>query len=317
MSRTINNCYNSQKGVQMKILVLENDPKEFELIQLALNGNRNTLIPLVSSEYAWQYIQSGEAHFLIANWDTSDLSNTQFIPRARALKLAIPLYIVLTTRKNLDDTLTLSGADDTIQMPFKATDLKNRIAMAERIISLSSSLAMARTQLESQPLFDNLTGFMNRAAFSKQSTGELERARRASMPLSFIAMEIDDLELINNSFGVEVGDEVLRVLSQSIREKSRPYDCIGRWIGGKFVIMLSGVIGVDAEKVAERIIAGVRGTKIEVGNEAPLGIKISAGIVSMARVGTATEIDPLIQQALQLVSRAKEAGDDQVLMVYV
>jgi diguanylate cyclase (GGDEF)-like protein len=301
----------------MKILVLENDPKEFALIQQALNGNRNTLIPLDSSEHAWQYIQSGESYFLIANWDTSDLSAAKFIPHARALQLPVPLYIVLTTKKNSDDILAISSADDAIQIPFKASDLKNRVAMAERIISLSQSLAMARSQLESQPLFDSLTGFMNRAAFSKQSTGELERARRASMPLSLIAMDIDALEMINNSFGVEVGDEVLRVLSQSIREKSRPYDCIGRWMGGKFIIMLSGVIGVDAEKVATRIIAGVRGTRIEVKNETPLDIKISAGVVSIARVGASTEIDPLIQQALQVVSRAKEVGDDQVLMVYM
>jgi diguanylate cyclase (GGDEF)-like protein len=301
----------------MKILVLENDPKEFALIQQALNGNRNTSIPLDSSEHAWQHIQSGESYFLIANWDTSDLSAAKFIPRARALQFQVPLYIVLSTKKNPDDVLTISGADDVIQIPFKASDLKNRVAMAERIISLSSNLAMAHSQLESQPLFDSLTGFMNRAAFSKQSTGELERARRASMPLSLIAMDVDALEMINNSFGVEVGDEVLRVLSQSIREKSRPYDCIGRWMGGEFIILLSGVIGVDAEKVATRIIAGVRGARIEVKNKMPLDIKISAGVVSIARVGASTEIDPLIQQALQVVSRAKEAGDDQVLMVYM
>jgi diguanylate cyclase (GGDEF)-like protein len=171
--------------------------------------------------------------------------------------------------------------------------------------------------LENQALFDHLTGFMNRVAFLKQSTGELERARRASMPLSLIAMDIDDFQSINDSFGVDVGDEVLRALSQTIREKSRPYDCIGRWMGCKFVIMLYGVIGADAEKVAERIIAGVRGIKIELGNEAPLGIKINVGIASMSRINTSAEIEPLIQQALQAVSRAKEAGDDQVLMVYM
>src|SRR6266540_6155426 len=101
----------------MKILVLENDPKELALIQQALNGNRNNLIPVVSSEHVWQYVQSGESHFLIANWDTSDLNSTQFIPRARAMKLPVPLYIVLTTLKNSEDTLSLSGADDTIQKP--------------------------------------------------------------------------------------------------------------------------------------------------------------------------------------------------------
>ena len=83
------------------------------------------------------------------------------------------------------------------------------------------------------------------------------------------------------------------------------------------MIMLSGVIGVDAEKVAERIIAGMCGTRIEVQNGTLLEVKISAGIVSIARVGPSTEIDPLIQQALQAVSRAKESESGQVLMVYV
>jgi diguanylate cyclase (GGDEF)-like protein len=301
----------------MKILVLENDPKEFALIQQALNGNQNTLIPLSSSEHIWQYVQSGEAHFLVANWDTSDLRNTQFVQRVRAMTPPMPLYVVLTTAKESDQAIALFSPDDIIHRPFAAADLKNRLAMAERIISLSSNLASARDQLESQTMFDSLTGFMNRAAFLKQSTGELERARRATASLSLIAMDIDNLEIINNSFGVEVGDEVLRVLSQSIREKSRPYDCIGRWVGGKFVIMLSGVIGADAERIAERIIAGVRGIQIELQNQAPLDIKISAGIATVSRVSTSTEIDPIIQQALQVVMRAKEMGGDQVLMVYM
>lgn len=301
----------------MKILVLENDPKELSLIQQAIHGKRDTLIPLLSSEQAWAHIESGASRFIIGNWDTSDLRGTQFIPRARALKLAEPLYIVLTTGKNSDDDLASLGADDIIQRPFKSSDLKNRIAMAERIISLASNLATARDQLENQAVFDTLTGFMNRAAFFRQSAGELERARRASTSVSVIALDVDHFKSINDSFGVDVGDKILRVLSQTIREKSRPYDCIGRWGGDEFVVMLAGVIGADAEKVADRIMAGVRGTRIEVESEAPINVKISVGITSLPRVGTSTEVEPLIQQALQAMTRAKEAGGNQVFLNYV
>ena len=309
----------------MKILVLENDPQEFDLIQQALHGEKNTLTLLFFSEHAWQYIKSGQSRFLIANWDTSDLRATQFISRVQAAKLAEPVYILLTTTKNSDDEAVPSGADDSIQRPFKAADLKNRVAMAERVISLSSSLATARKQLESQAMFDSLTGFMNRAAFLKQAAGELDRARRASMPVSLIALDIENFKTINETAGMKTANEVLRVLSQSIREKSRPYDCIGRWAEDKFVFMFSGVIGADAEKAADRIIAGVRGTRlvlsrvegIEVKNEAPLNIKISAGIASVSRISTSTEVEPLIQQALQAMARAKEAGGNQVFMVYV
>ena len=301
----------------MQILVLENNPKELALIQQALENSRDRLTPLVSSEQVWPYTQAGEACFLIANWDTSDLRATQFIPRVRAAKHAEPLYIVLTTGKNSDEDLASLGADDIVQRPFKSSDFKNRVAMAERIISLSSNLATARDQLEKQAVFDTLTGFMNRTAFFKQSTGELERARRASMPLSLIALAIDDFKLINDSFGTEIGDEVLNLVTQAIREKSRPYDCIGRWEGDEFVLMLAGVIGADAEKVADRIIAGVRGTRIEVENETPLNVKISVGIASVAHISTSTEVEPLIQQALKAMARAKEAGGNQVFMVYV
>jgi len=298
-------------------MVLENDPKELTLIQQALNGKRNELIQLGSIEEGWPLVQSGASNFLIANWDTSDLRSTQFIPRVRAAKLAVPLYIVLTTMKNTENDAAPTGADDIIQRPFQPADLKNRIAMAERIISLASNLASARDQLENQAVYDDLTGFLNQRGFIKQSVAELERSRRASMPVSLIALDVDNFKAINDSFGAAVGEDVLKVLSQTIREKSRPYDCICRWENDEFVLMLAGVIGADAEKVADRIISGVRGTRIEVESKTSVNVKVSAGIASVPRVSTSTEVEPLIKQAFQAMARAKEAGGNQVFMVYV
>jgi diguanylate cyclase (GGDEF)-like protein len=301
----------------MNILTLENDPQDLAFIQQALNGSRYTLIPVLSSEKAWQYVQSGESRFLIANWDASDLRDTQFIPRARAAKLFPPLYILLTTTKNLDDAPPPGGADDVLRKPFTAAELRSRVIIAERVIALTNDLLAARKQLESRALFDSLTNLMNRRAFLLQAGAEMERARRAALPLSVIALDIDDFKTINDAYGSELGDEVLRTISQTIREKSRPYDCIGRWSGDEFMIALAGVIGADAEKIAARIIAGVRGTRVEVPNEAVLNVKLSAGIAAIARIGTSTEMEPLIEQARQAVSRAKEAGGSQVFLVYV
>jgi len=300
----------------MKILVLENNPKDLAYIQQTLNNNRDVVVPITSSEEIWPYVQSGESRFLIANWDTSDLRRMQFIPRVRAMKLAEPFFIFLITTTNSDDELAPTEADDTIQKPFKANDLKNRVAMAGRIISLTSSLANARDQLDTQSIYDNLTGFMNRQAFFRQSNGELERARRLSMPLSLIALEVDNFKEIHDSFGAEISDEVVKIVAQSIKEKSRPYDCIGRWMGDEFVIMLAGIIGADAEKIAERIILRIRGTHIEVGNEPPLMVKVSAGVASAARISASTEVEPLIQQARQAMARAKESGGNQVSLIY-
>lgn len=301
----------------MDILVLANDPNEMTFIQQTLGGKKHVLTQISSSEQAWQYVRSGQARFLIADWDASDLARTQFIQRVRALNSSEPFYILLITSKNMDEELTPSGMDDVIQRPIRASDLKNRVVIAERIITLTSHLAVARDQLENQAVFDKLTGFMNRAAFLRQAAGELERSRRASLPLSLIALDIDNFKTINDMFGPEMGDNVLKVVARAIQEKSRPYDCIGRWTGDEFVIALPGVIGADAEKVSERVIAGVRGTRIEVPNEAPLNVKVSAGIASVARITTSTEVEPILQQARQAVGRAKEAGGNQVFLVFL
>jgi diguanylate cyclase (GGDEF)-like protein len=300
----------------MNILVLENDPREAATIQQGLSGLSNTVSMLTSSVQAWQAIQAGGVQFLIVDQDSTDVVQTQLIQRIRAAQLAEPVYILLIGSSDLHADAALKG-DDFLHRPYTLADLKNRIEIAKRIISLTSKLSKANKQLEDQAIFDSLTGFMNRSGFLRQAIGELERSRRASLPLSLIALDIDNFKVINDRFGPALGDQVLEVVAKSIRDKSRPYDCIGRWTGDEFVLALPGVIGADAEKVAERIIAGVRGTRIEVPNEPPLNVKVSAGIASIMRITTTTEIEPIIQNARQAVALAKEAGGNQVFLSFL
>jgi diguanylate cyclase (GGDEF)-like protein len=300
----------------MNILVLGTDSKEISVIQKILGGGTNTVTPVSSSEQVWQAIQASSVHVLIADMDTTDVVPAQLIQRIRSRHAARPVYILLITSMNVEDGSMPKG-DDMLHRPYTSADLKNRIDIAERIILLTAKLAVASQQLENQAAFDSLTGFLNHAGFLRQAAGELERSRRASLPLSLIALDIDNFQIINDKFGTKIGDDVLEAVAKSIHEKSRPYDCIGRWTGDEFVIALQGVIGADAEKVAERIIAGVRGTRIEVPNEPPLNVKISAGIASIARIMSTTEVEPVLQSARQAVARAKEAGGNQVYLVFL
>lgn len=301
----------------MNILVLGTDSREVEVIQQALSDKPDTVVfPVTSSAQAMHAIQAGVVHFLIVDADETDMVSTQLIQRIRAMQSAEPVYILLITSKTIEDG-SLTKGDDVLHRPYSMADMKNRVEIAERIISLTANLVIANEQLESQAAFDTLTGFMNRAGFLRQSAGELERSRRASMPLSLIALDIDNFKSINDKFGMKLGDDVLVVVARSIREKSRPYDCIGRWMGDEFVIALPNVIGADAEKVAERIIAGVRGTRIEVPNEPPLNVKISAGIASIMHITSTTEVEPILQNARQAVARAKEAGGNQVYLAFL
>src|SRR6266540_3010570 len=109
-------------------------------------------------------------------------------------------------------------------------------------------------------MFDTLTKVLNQKAFLGLARGELERARRGQSPLSLIAVDIDNFKAINDKYGENIGNDVLTVIAKSIREKSRPYDGVGRFEEDMFLIVLPGVIGQDAEKVADRIIKDIQNT---------------------------------------------------------
>ncbi len=200
----------------MNILVLEADPKELAAIQKALDGRRNSISTAVSSAQAWGMVQAGGVRFLVVNEDTTDAGTSRFIQHVRDAQSADPIYILLITSRTVEDG-PIYGVDDTLRRPYSAPDLKNRIMIAERIISLTSSLVNAREQLATQAAFDPLTNYMNRAAFMRQAAGELERSRRDSLPLSLIALDIDNFKEINDRFGKKVGDEALKAVANIIR----------------------------------------------------------------------------------------------------
>jgi diguanylate cyclase (GGDEF)-like protein len=295
----------------MRALILEQNAKERSLIQHVLEKSGHAAILGRDMDEAWQLIEKGEARFIIADGDAENFKKSNLIGRARAAKI-LPVYFLILTAAEEDN----ADADDNLHKPLSASELKARIMIGQRFLLLGESLSHARDQLESLALYDSLTGLMNRNAFFRSAQGELERARRSSSPLTVIALDLDRFKSLNAEHGVEMGDEVLRIVAQIIREKCRPYDCIGRWTGDEFVIALPGVIGADAEKIAERIIKGINAANITYKNDA-VNVGLSAGIVSASHISASTEAEPLIEQARQAMMRAKESGGDQVYLTYI
>lgn len=146
----------------------------------------------------------------------------------------------------------------------------------------------------------------------------MERARRSQSPLSLVMLDIDNFAALNERHGWRIGDEVLKLVARVIRDKSRPYDCLGRWQGDEFILALPGVIGADAEKVAERIIKGVRSIFITAGQDGPpISVEMSAGVATLFHVNPSTDLVGLVGQARAAMLRAREAGGNQVFLAYL
>ncbi len=294
----------------MKILVLASDARERGLIQLALEKNRHEVFSAASVEEALRLLESGHPRLAVVDDDLPSNERAEFIARVRAAGRP-PIYLL-----SLSSTLQAPlDCDDTMHKPYTVAELVSRIALAQRFLALGDSLSEAREQIESMAMYDPLTSVLNRAAFLRTAQGELERARRAASPLSLISLDLDNFRELNNTYGMTAGDEALRAVGVTIRERSRPYDCIGRWSGDEFVVALPGVIGEDAEKIALRIIKGVLSAEVTYEDQA-LPIGISAGISSILQIHTSTEIEPLIEQARQARARARERGGNQVFLTF-
>lgn len=303
----------------MKILVLSNDLMERTVIQQVLQRNGHEILPAENSEVAMQLLREGDIRFIIADRVTTDIEETQFIRRLREAKPPYYIYILLITAKvqETDVASPSVGPDDYLHKPIIPMELKSRVHIGERILALGDNLVNAKGELEDTVMNDTLTQVLNQKAFLGLSVGEIERARRAQSPLSLIALDIDNFKSINERHGETIGDDVLKLIAQGIREKSRPYDGVGRYEDDTFLLILPGVIGQDAEKVADRIIKGIRNTDISLADGTAVTVSLSAGIACSAHITASTEIDLLIRRANDAVLQAKREGGNQVYTIYL
>ena len=119
--------------------------------------------------------------------------------------------------------------------------------------ALALDNAEIRERLEHQARTDSLTGLFNHSVFHERLLHALQEASRNHAPLAVLMLDIDDFKRVNDIHGHSVGDELLRMLAESLRSSVRPDDVVCRLGGEEFAVVMSACAGDAAEKVAERI----------------------------------------------------------------
>lgn len=313
--------YSERNGHYMDILALTSDLMERSVIQQVLQHSGHQVTFATNMDDAWTHVKEGAFRFVILDAESPEQGISSLIEKIRSAAETLGrVYIILLTPRGQNGKLVASlgvEADDYITKPIAPQELKARIIVGARILSLGDDLMRARNQMDSQAMYDSLTGLLNRQAFYKVAQGELERARRIAQGISVVAVDIDNFKTIIEAHGNEIGDEVLQIVSQVFREKSRPYDCIGRWESNEFIIILPGTMSIDAEKIARRIINGVQTSQISMKDGAALDVKLSVGIASTQNINAYVEIDIFIQSALQAMYASKRNEQEHISIVYI
>jgi diguanylate cyclase (GGDEF)-like protein len=131
--------------------------------------------------------------------------------------------------------------------------------------------------LQSLAAIDPLTGLYNRRQFETLARAELARCQRYVRPCSFLMIDVDHFKVVNDTFGHQMGDWVLKMVANTLTAARRDADVVARFGGEEFVIMLPETTRDAAVMVAERIRSTVAASALAVG-DSRLSLTISVGV---------------------------------------
>jgi diguanylate cyclase (GGDEF)-like protein len=169
-----------------------------------------------------------------------------------------------------------------------------------------SDLELANSQLEALSRTDGLTGLYNRIYWEERLTEEFRRFQRTrSVNCSLVLFDIDHFKRVNDSYGHQAGDEVIRSTARILRESVRTTDLIGRYGGEEFGVMLVDTASDGAMVLAERLRTRIEAQTVQIdGRE--IRCTISLGI---AQASDSTESHrQWIESADQALYKAKQTG---------
>lgn len=192
-------------------------------------------------------------------------------------------------------------------------DSDNRLQIGKMVLKVDfkdpSEEAFDRELYEAATM-DPLTKISNRRTFMDRSLGELALARRNDYFVHTIMVDADHFKRVNDTWGHQCGDMVLKEIARLLKEEKRESDLLARYGGEEFVLLLAGIGPEDAKKSAERLRAAVEKHRF-CWNDIVIPVTISLGLCSKqgANIG---KIEDMIAQCDKMLYVAKEGGRNQV-----
>jgi diguanylate cyclase (GGDEF)-like protein len=226
------------------------------------------------------------------------------IPEMRAIQSAIVVPMILN-----DQVIGAISLDSHNRAAFNEDDLRLLVSFAA---TATAAIRNAQLHMEMQRLAitDPLTNLYNRRGIYELGRREIERARRFGRPLTAIMFDLDSFKQVNDRYGHNTGDQVLRTVADRINRNIREVDILGRLGGDEFIIILSETDLFTTTNMAERLRKIIADTPAIVDGGVSIPITISVGIAK-ATTGT-PDLTSLIHDADQALYAAKQNGRNQV-----
>lgn len=266
----------------------------------------------------------GEAGLRAAAENTPDLvlcdllmpgvDGLEFVERFRATPEGRQVPVLMLTRvQDVEKKLGGfdRGANDYIIKPCPPAELCARVEnylrlklLQDELESQNRELSMRNAELASMAVTDSLTQLHNRRHFIERAEQDFARAKRAGTPLGLLMLDVDHFKRINDTWGHQEGDRVLREVAHKVRASVRQGDVVARWGGEEFVVLLPNTDFAACARVAEKVRQAVEELELE---GASLRVTVSVGAGGYPAPGV-DSLAALLEVADQALYRAKQGG---------
>jgi diguanylate cyclase (GGDEF)-like protein/PAS domain S-box-containing protein len=190
-------------------------------------------------------------------------------------------------------------------------DAQDRVKGAIEIfndMSERTELQARMAELEKAALLDPLTGLTNRRYATQTLANMLNQMRRYGWSFGLLFIDLDGFKAINDQWGHEIGDRVLRMVSRTLASNLRSFDVVARWGGDEFIAIIVNVNRESLYGVADKLRILVSESSLRAGKER-IGVTISVGGVLPAPKDT---VKSLVKKADTAMYRSKSAGGNRV-----
>jgi two-component system cell cycle response regulator len=296
------------------ILLIDNRGNLIDRMKAAV-GTRHAITCCDDPHQAARIASEGHYELLIVNLDLENYDGLRLCAQLRSLESTrqIPILIIVDTDDHRRMIRALDmGINDYLIRPLDRQEFLARVNTQVRRWRFTERLRNNVQQSLEMAVTDPLTGLYNRRYMSVHVGAMVDAAADRGKTVSVLALDVDHFKAVNDTYGHDAGDEVLKELARRIKANIRNIDLACRTGGEEFVIALPETDAEVAYKVAERLRRAVGGKPFNAGPEAGnLTVTVSIGVAELENA--AESLDDIVKRADEALYRAKREGRNRVI----
>lgn len=292
-----------------KILVVEDDRAVSGAMCEFLTRSGFLVVAALSAEEADAILKNEEINIVITDINLPGQDGIQF---TKNIKTNYNLDVLVTTGYSSEysyEDVVKNGASDLLFKPIRFEELSLRINRVLRERKLKDEREQMLQDLKMLSIRDPLTELYNSRHFYDQLEKEIKRTERYFHSLSLIFIDIDKFKRLNDTYGHMVGDKILLLIAEKIKDSLRTEDAAYRFAGDEFTIILPETSSKEALVVADRIRSRIQNEKLVIKGKKIAGITVSLGIAEYQRN---EEIEQFVHRADLAMYKSKGRGGNKV-----